>query len=59
MKTGFPRHLMMTWGLNVNYAPQQLLYKKNITNIFALGYCTEIDLDFGLRKDICGGGHVD
>jgi len=68
MKTGLPRHLMMTceslsaimngpakrWvGLGVE---QRSVGR---THVLAFGYSSEIDLNLRLGKDVGGGGHVD
>jgi len=68
MKTGLPRHLMMTceslsaimngpakrWvGLGVE---QRSVGR---THVLAFGYSSQIDLNLRLGKDVGGGGHVD
>jgi hypothetical protein len=55
MKTGLPRHLIMTWwcvscGVGAGV---------ELTYVLALGDGGQIDFDLGLGEDVGGGGHVD
>src|SRR3954454_2654999 len=61
MKTGLPRHLIITWseqsrvsGLGLSWS-----WERRHSYVFAFRNCRQIDFDFGLGKHIGRGGHVD
>jgi hypothetical protein len=56
MKTGLPRHLMMTCAESAG-AP---IYRaSDDAYVLALGDGSEVDLNLGLGQDVGGRGHVD
>jgi hypothetical protein len=61
MKTGFPRHLMMTYYIELvgenNLGVTDAV--KRSTYVLALGYGSEADFDLGLSENVGRGGHVD
>jgi len=68
MKTGLPRHLMITCSCPSASAIRRVIRANGIgleqssldrTHILAFGYSSQIDLDLRLGKDVGGGGHVD
>jgi len=57
MKTGLPRHLMMTWGCVRGCGVTG--WVKGETYVLALGDLLEVDFYLGLGEHVGGGGHVD
>lgn len=57
MKTGLPRHLMMTCE-NQLRVPWERLWQ-GMAYVLALGDGSEVNLNLGLRQNVGRGGHVD
>lgn len=57
MKTGFPRHLMITCSCQSARTRSQ--NRRHETHVLALGNSAQADLDLGLGQDVGGRGHVD
>jgi hypothetical protein len=58
MKTGLPRHLMMTCPESAQ-TNKKTPHQPSKTYILAFGNSSEIDLDLGLGQDVGGSRHVD
>ena len=59
MKTGLPRHLMITCSQEINNHRVAAVSGEEIAYVLALRYGGQVDLDLGLREHVGGGGHVD
>lgn len=57
MKTGLPRHLIMTYSRSASVHPIYTLYPK--TYVLALRNGRKVKLNLSLSEDVCGGRHVD
>lgn len=60
MKTGLPRHLMITWSREIStVALRRVAETEENAYVLALGDSGQVDLDLRLREDVCGCGHID
>lgn len=59
MKTGLPRHLMITYSQGNQYRRIAAVGGEEEAYVLALRYGSQVDLDFRLCEHVRGSGHVD